>query len=112
MNPISRAILALLFASASASLLAQALPPIESASSDEKGRIVVNGKPFFPILLYDVPTDPGSLKMIHDQGFNMVTVSKTEDADAARAAGLYAAAHGKKITSFESVLLGIGIDSP
>lgn len=88
------------------------LPPIVSASSDEKGRIVVNGQPFFPILLYDVPADPESLKKFHDHGFNMVTVSKTEEADAARAAGLYAAAHGRNITAFESVLLGIGMDSP
>jgi hypothetical protein len=99
-------------------LLAQALPaaaelpPIQTAASDEKGRIVVNGKPFFPILLYDVPTDPESLKKIHDHGFNMITVAKTEDAEAARAAGLYSATHGRKITNFDGVLMGIGIDSP
>ena len=95
-----------------AAALGQALPPIESAATDERGRIVVNGKPFFPILLYDVPADPESLQKFHDHGFNMVTVAKTEDADAARAAGLYAAVHGRKITKFDSVLLGIGMDSP
>lgn len=89
-----------------------ALPPIETAASDEKGRIVVNGKPFFPILLYSVPTDPESLKRIHDHGFNMVTVAKAEEADAARAAGMYAAAHGRKIEKFDSILLAIGMDSP
>jgi len=89
-----------------------ALPPIETAASDEKGRIVVNGKPFFPILLYGVPADAGTLKQIHDHGFNMVTVSRAEDADAARAAGLYSAAHGRKIDKFDSILLGIGMDSP
>ena len=89
-----------------------ALPPIETAISDERGRIVVNGKPFFPILLYGVPTDAESLTRIHDHGFNMVTVSKSEDADAARAAGMYAAAHGRKIERFDSILLAIGMDSP
>src|SRR4051794_36748541 len=81
-----------------------ALPPIQSAVSDAKGRIVVNGTPFFPILLYDVPTDAESLKKFHEHGFNMVTVAKTEEAEAARAAGLYGAAHGKKIESFDSIL--------
>ncbi len=89
-----------------------ALPPIQSAVSDAQGRIVVNGKPFFPILLYDVPTDAESFKKFHDHGFNMVTVSKAEDAEAARAAGLYSAAHGRKIDNFDSILLGIGMDSP
>ncbi|HEV7403093.1 MAG TPA: hypothetical protein VGO11_09215 [Chthoniobacteraceae bacterium] len=95
-----------------ASLSAQALAPIQTAVSDEKGRIVVNGRPFFPILLYDVPTDPESLKRFHDHGFNMITVSKNEDAEAARAAGLYSATHGKKFTNLDGVVMGIGIDSP
>src|SRR3954467_1842853 len=98
-----------------ASLMAEnstALPPIETAVSDEQGRIVVNGKPFFPILLYDVPADPESLKKFHEHGFNVVTVSRAEEAEAARAAGLYGAAHGKKITGFDGILLGIGMDSP
>ncbi len=111
--PASVLVFALL---ARAALLAQtgsvALPPIETAGSDEKGRIVVNGKPFFPILLYGVPTDADSLKRIHDHGFNMVTVAKSEEAEAARAAGMYAAAHGRKIEKFDSVLLAIGMDSP
>lgn len=89
-----------------------ALPPIQTAISDERGRIVVNGKPFFPILLYDVPTDSESLKRFHDHGFNMVTVSRAEDATAAREAGMYAAAHGRKIDRFDSILLAIGMDSP
>src|SRR3954469_10368883 len=113
MNTFRLPALALLLALAFPdSLLAQALPPIQTAVSDEKGRIVVNGQPFFPILLYDVPTDPESLKKFHDHGFNMITVAKTEDAEAARAAGLYSATHGKKITNFDGVLMGIGIDSP
>jgi hypothetical protein len=98
------------------SLMAQspptALPPIETAVSDERGRIVVNGTPFFPILLYDVPTDAESLKRIHDHGFNMVTVSRTDEAAVAREAGMYSAAHGRKIDRFDSILFGIGMDSP
>jgi len=89
-----------------------ALPPIQTAVSDAQGRIVVNGKPFFPILLYDVPSDAETLQKVHDHGFNVVTVSKTEDAEAARAAGLYGAAHGKQVTAFDSILLAIGMDSP
>jgi hypothetical protein len=113
MNTRSLPLFALVLALFSrASLLAEPLPPIQTAASDEKGRIVVNGQPFFPILLYDVPTDPESLKKFHDHGFNMITVSKTEDAEAARAAGLYSATHGKKITNFDGVLMGIGMDSP
>ncbi len=46
------------------------LPPIQSTASDERGRITVNGKPFFPILMYDVPTDPASLQMFREHGFN------------------------------------------
>ena len=97
---------------AQASSPSVALPRIESAVSDDQGRIVVNGKPFFPILLYDVPADPDSLKKFHDHGFNLVTVSKTEEAEAARRAGLYGAAHGKKIENLDGVLLAIGMDSP
>ena len=119
MNPIRlpRLILVLAFL-ARAALLAQpppastSLPPIQTAVSDEKGRIIVNGQPFFPILLYDVPADPESLRKFHDHGFNMVTVSKAEEANAARAAGLYSAAHGRKIDRFDSILLAIGMDSP
>jgi hypothetical protein len=99
-------------AASSSSSASVVLPVIQSAASDEKGRIVVNGKPLFPILLYDAPADPESLRKFHDHGFNVITVAKTEDAEAARQAGLYAAAHSKKITNLDSVLLGIGIDSP
>ena len=99
-------------ASSGAQTASPALPPIETALSDERGRVVVNGKPFFPILLYSVPTDPESLRRIHDHGFNMVTVAQSDEADAARAAGMYAAAHGRKIEKFDSILLAIGMDSP
>ena len=42
----------------------------------------------------------------------MVTVAKAEEADAARAAGMYSAAHGRKIERFDSILMAIGMDSP
>jgi len=105
----------IIFLDSSIPLLAQIsseLPPIQAAVSDEMGRIVVNGKPFFPILLYGVPSDAETLKRIHDHGFNVVSVAKAEDANAARKAGMYGAAHGRKITSFESILLAMGMDSP
>lgn len=88
------------------------LPAIESASSDDRGRIMVNGKPFFPILMYDVPNDPDSLKMFRAHGFNSVT-AHAEKAAGLREYGLYAAVHaGKKLESLDSVLLAIGMDSP
>src|ERR1041384_3778259 len=70
-----------------------ALPSIQTAGSDERGRITVNGKPFFPILMYDVPTDAESLKMFREHGFNTLTASKRDEIDRLLANGLYAAVH-------------------
>ncbi|NQU11393.1 hypothetical protein HQ590_11415 [bacterium] len=92
---------------------APALPAIEVAGSDAQGRITVNGKPFFPILMYDVPTDPASLAMFKAHGFNMVTITKPADADGLLTAGVYGAAHaGYKVTNQDGILFGIGTDSP
>jgi hypothetical protein len=89
-----------------------ALPPIQSAGTDAQGRITVNGKPFFPILMYDTPTDPASLKMFREHGFNTLT-AKPEEADTLLAHGLYTAVHtGKKVEKLDGVLFGIGMDSP
>src|SRR5579863_8139883 len=55
-----------------------ALPAIETAGSDDRGRISVNGKPFFPILMYDVPTDADTLKMLRDHGFNVLSAPVEE----------------------------------
>lgn len=93
---------------------AESLQPIATAACDNRGRIVVNGKPFFPILLYDAPNDPASLDLFHEFGFNTLVVARPEDADRLPAHGLYAAVHvaGKKIENLHGVLLGIGMDSP
>jgi len=90
-----------------------ALPPIKTAGSDERGRITVNGKPFFPILMYDVPIDPDSLKMFREHGFNVLSAA-AEDATTLRTNGFYVAAHaisteGPKL---DGVLFGVGMDSP
>ncbi len=69
-----------------------ALPPIETAASDERGRITVNGRPFFPILMYDVPIDADSLRMFREHGFNVLSAG-AEDAETLRKHGFYAAAH-------------------
>jgi len=95
------------------SVAAADLPPIQSVTSDDQGRIIVNGRPFFPILMYGVPAEPAPLNMIRDHGFNTVT-GKPEDTDVVLANGLYAAVHagGKKVEKLGGVLLGIGVDSP
>ncbi len=118
-SSLTALVLAMIFCHVGSPLRAQspgkrstALPPIQTAASDERGRIIVNGEPFFPILLYGVPADAETLRRIHEHGFNMVTVARTEDAEAAREAGMYGAAHGKKIDKFDSILLGMGMDSP
>jgi len=89
-----------------------ALRPIQTAGTDAQGRITVNGKPFFPILMYDTPTDPASLKMFREHGFNTLT-AKPEEAETLREHGLYTAVHtGKKVEKLDGVLFGIGMDSP
>ncbi len=89
------------------------LPSIQSTASDEHGRITVNGKPFFPILLYDVPTDPASLKMFREHGFNTL-LGKPEVADRLLANGFYTAVHVGKdpVKNLDGVLVGVGMDSP
>src|SRR5262245_20069736 len=79
----------------SISFAGNALPPIQKAASDEQGRITVNGKPFFPILMYDVPTDPASLQMFRQHGFNPLT-GKPEVSDSLLANGFYTAVHPSK----------------
>ena len=90
-----------------------ALPPIQTAGSDERGQITVNGKPFFPILMYDVPIDHDSLKMFRDHGFNVLT-APAENATTLREHGFYTAAHsvGSEGLSLDGLLFGVGMDSP
>ena len=89
------------------------LPPIQSTASDEHGRITVNGKPFFPILMYDVPTDPASLKMFREHGFNTL-LGMPEVSDTLLANGFYTAVHVGKapVKNLAGVLVGVGMDSP
>lgn len=90
-----------------------ALPAIATAGSDERGRITVNGKPFFPILMYDVPIDDDSLKMFREHGFNVLS-ARAEDAETLRMSGFYVAAHssGTAGLNLDGVLFGVGMDSP
>ena len=89
------------------------LPPIQSTASDEYGRLTVNGKPFFPILMYDVPTDPASLQMFREHGFNTL-LGKPEVSDKLLANGFYTAVHvGKRpVKKHAGVLIAVGMDSP
>jgi len=89
------------------------LPPIKTAGSDNQGRITVNGQPFFPILMYDVPVDDESLTMFREQGFNVLS-ARVEDGPTLLNHGFYAAAHGSNTTglNLDGVLFGIGMDSP
>lgn len=89
------------------------LPPIRSTASDEHGRITVNGKVFFPILMYDVPTDPASLKMFREHGFNTL-LGKPVVSDMLLANGFYTAVHVGKdpVKNLAGVLVGVGMDSP
>ncbi|MBC7326636.1 hypothetical protein H5T87_00785 [bacterium] len=44
----------------------------EKVYIDEKGRLIVDGKPFFPLGLYLGPTDEEHLKRISEAGFNTI----------------------------------------
>jgi hypothetical protein len=86
------------------------LPDIASVSFEQGFR--VNGEPFFPILLYDAPTDDRSLQQFRDHGFNVLACS-AKVCDELPAKGFYGAIHvGKKVESLKGVLLAIGTDSP
>lgn len=89
-----------------------ALTPIETVAYDREGLFSVNGKPFFPILLYDAPTDDATLAELRDFGFNTLTC-KADDAPRLREQGFYAAVHhAKPGIDAANILLVLGIDSP
>ncbi|MCE9606355.1 MAG: hypothetical protein K8U03_15780 [Planctomycetia bacterium] len=91
---------------------ARALPPIETADYDEQARFRVNGRPFFPILLYDAPTDDTTLAMLREFGFNTLTC-KPDATGSLPEKGFYGAVHGAKTTVETSgILLVLGPDSP
>ncbi len=114
MNRISSmAALFLFLMSCSNVFAATDLPVIQSAASDEQGRITVNGKPFFPILMYDVPTDSESLKMFRAHGFNTL-LGQPEVSNRLLANGFYTAVHVGQdpVRNPNGVLFGVGMDSP
>lgn len=91
-------------------------PSIASVDYDESGRFRVNGKSFFPILLYDAPTDskPGApiFAELRDFGFNTLTC-KAEATATLRREGFYGAVHHAKPGDDASgILLVLGSDSP
>jgi hypothetical protein len=90
-----------------------ALPAIQTAGTDDRGRITVNGQPFFPILMYDVPVDVDSLRRFRAHGFNVLSAPRVEDAELLRAHGFYAAVHpAAEGQNLAGVLFGVGMDSP
>lgn len=89
-----------------------ARPAIESVEYDRAGQFRVNGKPFFPILLYGAPTDDATLAELREFGFNVLSC-RAEESTSLPARGFYGAVHGGKVQADPaSVFLGIGTDSP
>jgi hypothetical protein len=89
-----------------------ALPPIESVDYDQRGAFRVNGKPFFPILLYNAPLDDATLRELRDFGFNVLACDAKSCASLP-AKGFYGACHAsKKIDDLTGMFMGIGTDSP
>lgn len=89
-----------------------ALPPITTVDYDPGGAFRVNGKPFFPIALYDAPLDDQTLRELRDFGFNVLACDAKACA-ALPAKGFYGASHAdKKIDDLTGVFMGIGMDSP
>src|SRR5690348_4419339 len=72
-----------------------ALPPIKTVGYDQRGAFRVNGKPFFPIALYDAPMDDQTLRELRDFGFNVLACDAKSCA-ALPARGFYAACHADK----------------
>lgn len=88
------------------------LPPIKSVDYDSRGVFRVNGKPFFPIALYDAPLDDRTLGELRDFGFNVLACDANSCA-ALPAKGFYGASHAdKKIDNLSGVFMGVGMDSP
>jgi hypothetical protein len=93
------------------------LPAIKSVAFSERGYYRVNGEPFFPILLYDAPGDPATLKTLADFGFNTLTNLKPDEWAGLPAQGFYVASHvpedGKLgAGALGGLLMAIGTDSP
>src|SRR5476651_1603939 len=89
-----------------------AVPPIKTVDYDARGAFRVNGKPFFPIVLYDAPLDAQTLRELRDFGFNVLACDAKSCASLP-AKGFYGAPHVvKKIDNLTGVFVGVGADSP
>jgi hypothetical protein len=89
--------------------------PIEKAAFVPGQGFQVNGKPFFPIMLYSAKTSPAELAEFRAKGYNVLTVNKAEDAKNAAEAGFYIAQHAypkTPPTQLQATLFGIAMDSP
>src|SRR5262245_12965290 len=87
--------LALLCAASSFGQSQTGLPPIKTADYDQRGTFRVNGKPFFPIALYDAPLDDRTLRELRDFGFNVLACDAKSCASLP-AKGFYGASHADK----------------
>ena len=90
-----------------------ALAPIKAVTHNERGFLAVDGKPFFPILLYADGVDDASLQKYRDAGINTLTVHNADIAAKLPAKGLYGAVHAsKKMDDASGVLILLSTDSP
>src|SRR5688572_24523567 len=88
------------------------LPLVRTVDYDQRGAFRVNGKPFFPIALYDAPLDDQTLRELHDFGFNVLACDAKSCA-ALPAKGFYGMVHAdKKMDDLAGVFMGVGADSP
>jgi hypothetical protein len=92
---------------------AKPLPPIKAVTYNAHGFLLVDGKPFFPILLYEAPHDDASLAKMSEMGFNVLTAPTAEEANKLPAKGFYGAIHvAKKVENASGVVIVFSTDSP
>lgn len=88
------------------------LLPIRTVEYDQRGVFRVNGKPFFPIVVYDAPLDEQTLRELRDFGFNVLACD-AQACPSLPAKGFYGACHAdKRIDDLTGTFMGIGMDSP
>jgi hypothetical protein len=83
-----------------------ALPRIKTVEYDQRGAFRLNGKPFFPILLYDAPMDDQTLRELRAFGFN-VLVGDAKSCAGLPGKGFYGACHAdSKLADLSGVFIG------